>query len=213
MDAIKNNPEDYIGKKYPGTELLVLYKTKIKNRVSFNVICSCGTQKVIRRSDLVAGSYISCGSADCKYSQQNIRKDKASLFRDDAESFNINGSVLAKYKKNAEDRGYSFEITVEDIFSVWKKQGHKCALTGVSLKCGTNSRNHNWSIDRIDNSVGYTKDNIHIVHKTINIFRNKFSIKEFVLMCNLVSNNNVNSDNKSTEDEILTILSEALKDK
>jgi hypothetical protein len=43
------------------------------------------------------------------------------------------------------------------------------------------------SVDRIDSSKGYTKDNIQFVCFMANIAKNKFSCDELINFCNLVS--------------------------
>ena len=45
----------------------------------------------------------------------------------------------------------------------------------------------NASIDRIDSSKGYTKDNIQIVTKTINLAKRSLSDDDFIQMCLEVS--------------------------
>ncbi len=44
------------------------------------------------------------------------------------------------------------------------------------------------SLDRIDSSKGYTKDNIQWVHKHVNLMKHKFDQKYFVDICKLIAN-------------------------
>ena len=48
----------------------------------------------------------------------------------------------------------------------------------------------NLSIDRIDSKVGYTKDNIQIVLKEVNLMKNTLSHEEFIKICKLVTATN-----------------------
>ena len=50
-----------------------------------------------------------------------------------------------------------------------------------------NKRIGNASLDRIDSSKGYVKDNIQWVHKDVQIMKNKFSEDYFKQICCLVS--------------------------
>lgn len=81
-------------------------------------------------------------------------------------------SKFESYKRGAQVRNLSFEIGIDDIWQLFLKQGRKCALTGwtISFKNPETA-----SVDRIDSSLGYTKDNIQIVHKNINILKMDWS--------------------------------------
>lgn len=46
------------------------------------------------------------------------------------------------------------------------------------------------SVDRIDSNKGYTKDNIWIVHKDVNLIKQDYDIKYFISMCKAIANNN-----------------------
>jgi hypothetical protein len=99
-------------------------------------------------------------------------------------------------KKNAQSRKIEFNIDMRDISEVYEKQNKKCALTGKDLIFdGVN--NYFYvddigiaSVDRIDNSKGYTKDNIQIVDKFVNLGRNILSNEDYIQLCELVVNFN-----------------------
>lgn len=73
-------------------------------------------------------------------------------------------------------------ITVDDVLDILNKQESRCAITNIPM---THTR-HNLrsaSIDRIDSSKGYTKDNIQIVCRAINFAKSdrpNSEIKEFI---------------------------------
>ena len=46
------------------------------------------------------------------------------------------------------------------------------------------------SIDRINSDLDYTKDNIQIVHKNINMMKGTLDSKTFIYLCNLITFNN-----------------------
>lgn len=78
-----------------------------------------------------------------------------------------------------------FAITEEDILGLYYKQEGKCALSGEILTKiafedkGINK--YNISIDRINSSKGYTKDNIQLVGAIINIIKNDMEENDFML--------------------------------
>ena len=96
---------------------------------------------------------------------------------------------LNVFYKNAITRGYEWAITPEDVNSVYLQQNKKCALSGLDIGWSETNWEHSASIDRIDNAKGYTKDNIQLVHKKINMMRGSLSVKEFVEFCRAVASN------------------------
>jgi hypothetical protein len=109
---------------------------------------------------------------------------------------NISVKLYSSYYKdlqhNAKKRHIKFEITPEEIVEVFQNQGGICALSGVELtlpeSCSLyRQRIHSGSVDRINNNLGYFKDNIQIVHKKINQSRKDLTITEYRKLCNLVT--------------------------
>ena len=95
-------------------------------------------------------------------------------------------SYFEAKKADAIARGYCFEITIDDVADLLEEQMYQCALTGepVALdKCSSPSG----SLDRIDNSKGYTVDNIQITTKDINMLRGSFSVERFIELCKKVA--------------------------
>lgn len=46
-------------------------------------------------------------------------------------------------------------------------------------------------MDRIDSNVGYTKENVQWVHKRINIMKQNLQEDEFLYLCKLIVENNI----------------------
>lgn len=116
-----------------------------------------------------------------------IVNEKSKIVSDAETGFYINDKVWNQYKRGAKKRNLNFDIIPEDVLEIYKKQNGLCVFTGAKLICNcSNSKKNNWSIDRIDNSKGYTKDNIVLVTKTANMFRNRSTIKELLEFCNMV---------------------------
>lgn len=84
-------------------------------------------------------------------------------------------------------KSLSFEIDANVIETLIKCQGERCALTGISFNYASDGvhryRPFAPSIDRKDNSCGYTYDNIRIVCCIVNKARNEYPIELFDLMC------------------------------
>lgn len=81
-------------------------------------------------------------------------------------------------------------ITYEELYDIWLKQDKKCAITGIHMTTatGVGRVQTNVSIDRIDNKLGYTKDNVQLVCLWANTAKNDLPMSEFVEYCKKVLN-------------------------
>ena len=104
----------------------------------------------------------------------------------------ISGSFFRLAKRGAKERGIEFSVTIEQIWKQFILQKRKCALSGLPLffKKRHISKNHNASLDRIDNNKGYILNNIQWVHKDINKMKLDHTQNYFIEMCKLVAYNN-----------------------
>lgn len=94
--------------------------------------------------------------------QKNYRREnKATLKKKKRKYYvdNHNRRLFQSAKERAAKRGLAFEITLEDIVIP-----EKCPIFGIPL-CKGEGAMHDGSptLDRIDNTRGYTKDNIHVI--------------------------------------------------
>ena len=78
-----------------------------------------------------------------------------------------------------------FEITIDDVADLLEEQMYLCAITGLPVVLNA-CNGSSGSIDRIKNEKGYTKDNIQITTKEINMLRGSFTMEKFVELCGLV---------------------------
>jgi hypothetical protein len=97
-------------------------------------------------------------------------------------------SWLEAFSKSAVSRGYLWELTPEIVNELYIEQNGLCALSGLSISWSSVGWDHTASIDRIDNNIGYTIDNIQLVHKKINMMRGVLPVDEFISLCNAVTN-------------------------
>jgi ribosomal protein L37AE/L43A len=91
-------------------------------------------------------------------------------------------------KANARKREGSVRLTEADVRNAAERTGYRCAITGVILD--VNSEWYKPSLDRIDNSKGYSPSNIRIVAWIVNYCRGHLTDLEFMNMCVQVANHN-----------------------
>lgn len=134
-------------------------------------LCECGTVKSVRASHAARG--LSKGCPHCK------NKKLAGL----------HPYFMTAYRFSAERRGISFNITLEDVKAVFKRQAGRCAFTGakLSLPQQASDKKFTASIDRINSSAGYSPDNIQFVTKDINMMKQTRSDEEFITICEAVT--------------------------
>lgn len=108
------------------------------------------------------------------------------------EEFGVRLSWLRTFKVGAEARGLVFDIQAKDIRDLYDEQEGFCALSGQHINLPLSSRYDTVtaSIDRIDNSKGYTQGNIQLVHKRVNMLRGPLSVEDFIELCKMVAEYN-----------------------
>src|ERR1700750_3354313 len=98
--------------------------------------------------------------------------------------------VWSAIRNRARNRNISFEIEREQVEDLYKKQGGRCSLSGLSISFAKKRKEKSTaSVDRIDSSKGYSLDNIQLVDKRINNMKQSFSQNEFIKMCKLIAEN------------------------
>lgn len=155
------------------------YHHKSGTLISWICKCKCGNTKDILAYQLTSGKTRSCG---CLRKQIN----KIKFFK----GYNdISGKHWSSVRGAAKRRCLQFDITIKDVWNLYIKQNKLCAISGISVQFNLDNKLTTASIDRIDNTKGYTLDNIQILHKTINIMKNNLEQNYFIEICNKISKN------------------------
>lgn len=90
-------------------------------------------------------------------------------------------------ERTKKGRKLEFTVTPKDIENLLIKQNNKCYWTSLPFDMDIN--NTKWkpyapSVDRLDNSKGYTPDNICITLWAVNRMRGNLSVEEFTNLLN-----------------------------
>lgn len=91
--------------------------------------------------------------------------------------------LIRSCKKSAKQRCYEFNISAEYLQTLWEKQNHKCAYTGIEMILPTYKyivSPRKASLDRIDSSKGYVEGNVEFVCVFINLGKNGFNKQEII---------------------------------
>jgi hypothetical protein len=163
--------------------------------------CSCGFVKLVYCLTLVKGQSTSC--FDCGHGNKGESNVRWLGYKE------VPGTFISRIKSGAKSRkkDIQIEINAKDIYNLWIKQNKKCALSGLPVNfTNTNPGNpkkpkskHSLictaSLDRIDSNKGYTKDNIQLVHKDVNMIKKEYDQEYFLTLCRLITENIVDSIN------------------
>lgn len=130
-----------------------------------------------------------------KCKQKEMKKARASYDIDGARHYlfthRINGC-----KSRAKAKNLDFDLTIEYLEELWNKQDGVCAISGIPMTLNIDKgRNpYNVSVDQINPSGGYTKDNIQLVCMCVNQLKSDFDMSVILNICKNILENNKNND-------------------
>lgn len=105
--------------------------------------------------------------------------------------------VATVVKHRAKKQGIPYDLDHETLLSMWREQDGKCALSGAPLTHharGDTSGHRtllssptNVSVDRINPTGPYTRENTMLVCANTNIMRRNMALDEFNMWCRLIA--------------------------
>jgi hypothetical protein len=84
-------------------------------------------------------------------------------------------------------------ISADYLKTVWQIQEGRCAYTKLPLTADANQLT-TMSLDRINSDLDYIEGNIQLVCVSVNRMKSDFPEKDFVWLCNLITQNNTAPD-------------------
>lgn len=158
----------------------LLGKTKTKHgteRNVYSVACvSCGQRRNITRHDHAT-----------RLAKHPCKKCSNKSNHPQGEVDGVRVSWFRKYMTGAKSRSLEWALDITDICGLLEIQKGKCALSGLPIQAAGDFDKITASIDRINNSEGYTPGNVQLVHKRINMMRGSLPVDEFVSLCKAVA--------------------------
>ena len=91
-------------------------------------------------------------------------------------------------RKGGISRGLLWDLEPQDIINLYEQQNGLCALTNWPITWSEKGLTATVSIDRIDSSEGYIKDNVQLLHKDVNMAKQQYSQDYFIEMCKAIGN-------------------------
>lgn len=96
--------------------------------------------------------------------------------------------LLTAIKNRAKKKELDFDIDQPFLLRLLINQDYKCAMSGLSLerpltRTASLIDKYTISVDRIDSTKGYTKDNVRLVCYIANTAKNRFSDDELYEFC------------------------------
>lgn len=159
------------------------------------VKCECGNIKEIQLNNVRGGHSVSCGQASCRIPHNKHRRNVETSYN----------SLLYNYKKGAESRGHTFELTNEEFkffisgncyycksepSNLYQIKDNKTGLIRAGVPIYYNG------IDRVDNSLGYTIDNCVTCCDTCNKMKTNYDLDFFYKHIEKIYNNFKNNLDK-----------------
>lgn len=147
--------------------------------------CRCGNVKTLHSSRIRNKQVKSCGCLNTRIGTENPN------FKGYG---HIPHSVYTKCKTNGSDRNIDFQLSIKDLDTQYQKQKGKCSISGIDIGFNNDRTKtkilSTASLDRIDSSKPYTKDNIQWVHKRVQQMKWTASQEEFIEWCKIIAEHN-----------------------
>lgn len=187
--SINDKFYDLAGKKFQKLQVIDLAYTKNGNSY-WNVECECGNKKTVQGKSIISARIVSCGC----WNLDKCWKGCGELSK----------TYWSRIASHARDRGIDFNISIEFGWQKFKNQKGICALSGLpiclnrgySQQLRNHSKTQTASLDRIDSTKHYTENNVQWVHVKINRMKSDLDEKDFIRLCESVTNFTNAADNK-----------------
>lgn len=143
-----------------------------KRRSLWKCLCDCGNYVNVQQSSLVTNNTKSCG---CRVTNP-IKSYKG-------EFYSAISAVLNDYKQSAKKRDYIFEIGREEFLKLITQNCFYCGSSHSNKMPPQNKKDSSFTyngIDRLDNNIGYVKNNVVTCCKQCNFLKRSLNYLDFI---------------------------------
>lgn len=172
---------DLIGKRF-GKLVVIEFLGTYRHHSHWLSNCDCGKQTKTRTQNLLSGKTKSCGCGDKERKRKLALELKGRNTKNPADVAEHN--IYLDYLKGAKRRGVEFKLSPNDIGNIIYKP---CFYCGVEPKNKHRVIRFDGDvfvvyngIDRVDNSIGYTLENVVPCCRRCNSAKNNMTYEEFV---------------------------------
>jgi hypothetical protein len=116
----------------------------------------------------------------CKEANKRSIEKKYSTFEGRITTF------LRTCKDSAKKRNQEFSLERQDFLDMWDEQAGLCAYTGLPMELQPSTL-FSVSVERVDNSAGYTKNNTVLVTNAVNRMKSNMEGEDFFHFCKCVT--------------------------
>jgi len=103
-------------------------------------------------------------------------------------------ATLNQMKRRARDKGIEFSLTCDDLTIP-----EKCPILGIPLaRSGAHKQDNSPSFDRVDNTKGYTKDNVQVISWRANRLKADATLEEVQAIAAYMLQHNKNTNHASS---------------
>lgn len=129
-----------------------------------------------------------CRDRHCKTCKSIAAKNRRSTRERSDQFHRVFVERFQGMRDRAKKHEFEMEFTVNTLKELYKKQNGICALSGVSMTytLGKGRTPTNVSVDRIDPTKGYTKDNVQLVCMAVNQMKSDLNMEELLAFCSAV---------------------------
>ena len=177
--------QDMPGLKFGMWTVLETAERDAQGRAQSLCQCDCGTIKVIRDNSLKRGTSLCCGCIPKS-------KPRVSLFT------RTSNDIYAKYRCMARKRKIEFGLSRKDFLGLIFEPCFYCGCSPDNTRKSDRDPNYLLKyngLDRLDNDLGYTKDNCVASCSICNYMKRTQSYSEFMDKINQIINYQNREDN------------------
>lgn len=166
---------DETGNRYGKLTVIERALNEKNSNVMWRCLCDCGRETIVGSSSLRSGGTKSCGC------QHPLPKGEA--------SFN---ALINNFKTRARVANLEYSLTSEQVYKLTQSTCYYCGVKPyqvINKNAKTNGEFVYNGLDRVDNSKGYTIDNVVTCCGVCNRAKSTLSISEFKdLICRIYKN-------------------------
>lgn len=155
----------------------------IKNKISSDctlILTEKGYKLVSRKENIKEYKCVYCGETNPDMFNKGCKTIcKKCLGKIHRNEISLEEKLYKRSKKNANTNNYDFDLDIKFIKDLLTKQNNKCAYSGIKFQDNFNNKFNYPTIDRIDSTKGYTKDNVCICTFYINMMKSNLTIEQF----------------------------------